>query len=45
MGSGITRQQFVEFGRTVTDTIRARDDDLPALVGKGPSLGNGGSNA
>jgi hypothetical protein len=37
-------RQFVEFGEIVTDTIRARDNDLPAFVGEGPCPGDGGGD-
>jgi hypothetical protein len=42
---GAARQKPVEIGRAVADTVRAGDDDLPALVGKGSCLGNSGVDA
>lgn len=45
MKRGAARQKPVEIGRAVADTVRAGDDDLPALVSKGPCLGNSGVNA
>ena len=44
-GCVAARQQFVEFGGTVTGAIGAGDNDLPALVGEGPPLGDGNGNA
>ena len=45
MGCAAARQQFVEVRGTITDTIGAGDNDLPTLVGGGPSLGNGNGDA
>jgi len=39
------RQQPVEFGRAVADTVRPGDEDLPALFGESASLGDGDDDA
>jgi hypothetical protein len=45
MKCGAVRQKPVEVGRAVADSVRAGDEDLPALVNKGPCLGNSGGDA
>jgi hypothetical protein len=42
---GGARQKPVEVGRAVIDTVRTGNDDLPALVDKGPRFGNSGVDA
>lgn len=45
MKRGAKRQQTVELGRIVTDSVGPRDEDLPALFCESPSLGDRDDNA
>jgi hypothetical protein len=45
MKRGVQRQQFVELGRVVTDTIGPGDEDLPTLFCKSPPFGDSDDNA
>ena len=45
MKRGVQRQQFVEFGRAVTDTIGPGDEDLPTIFRESTSFGDSDDNA
>ena len=42
---GAMQQQFVELRGVDADTVGPGDENLPALFGKSPSLGDGDDNA
>jgi hypothetical protein len=45
MKRGVQRQQFVEFGRAVTDTVGPGDEDLPTIFRESTPFGDRDHNA